>query len=117
MSALVQKLSFRNGLTPDEIQQGLWIGLMPVRRTVLNKLVVFDYDLNDGVAEASGLSDLLRKELCPLIISVGEARTGITPEGIVIFTANESAPRRQISYALQATTRAGLTIILQASSL
>jgi hypothetical protein len=92
---------------------------MSVHHTEPGELVVVDYGLNDGVAQTSGFCDLVRKELCPFIIGIGEVRTDVTVKGIVIFAANdrynedparfglpavptalletESAPRRQIS--------------------
>ena len=92
---------------------------MSVHKTEPGELVVVDYGPNDDVAETSGFGDLLRKELRPLIIGIGEVRTDVTPKGTVIFATNdrynedparcgllavlialletESAPRRQIS--------------------
>lgn len=100
---------------------------MPVRRTEPCELIVVDYGLNDGVAETPGFRDLVRKELRPFIIGIGEVRTDVTPKGIVIFATNdrynedparcglpavptalletELAPRRQISAFHQIASR------------
>jgi hypothetical protein len=71
-----------------EVEQGLRIGLTPVRPAIPSELVVIDYGFNDGLSLAPGYGYFIGNELCPFIIGVGEFRAYITSKGVVVLTAN-----------------------------
>ena len=68
-----------------EIAQTLQVVACPCRPTISNELVRFDCHLFDDVPSQNAWKALLRQELEPFILGVGQVRVHDSAEGIIVL--------------------------------
>ena len=97
-------------LNLEETEKDLRIGVLPVRLTIPNELVVLDLDLGYSVAAPFGLCDLIVDELRPFSTGVGKVRADQTFKGVVLFLA-EREDEEYCHTATPATIGAGAQVL------
>ncbi len=74
-----------SGLLDGEIEKRFPARSYPTRAAVPNELVRIDLDFVDVESDLSSLKFLLRMEIEPFIIGVGEVRTEETAKGVKVL--------------------------------
>lgn len=95
-------LTLPPGLFGQNIFERVEIVGCPVRASVPNELVRLNLNLFDDVSLALQVRSLLRRELEPFIIGVGEVIVEDTSEGIIVLRRNS---RLEADYHQPVTSR------------
>jgi hypothetical protein len=96
----VASIGVARGFFDCEIPQANQICHMPMRAQKAGELVTIDFNLADDVPLALQVRAVLRMELEPFIIGVGNIAVEDTAEGLVIARREYSAPEIEITPAM-----------------
>jgi hypothetical protein len=83
-----RSITLTTSLFGSELLKRVECTSMPCRVAVLGELVRIDFDFNVIVSTKNDLAHLLRLEIEPFIIGVGEVRVEDAPKGVIIRKAD-----------------------------